>query len=54
MDYCDKCAIERGWPQKEWCDRVNAPCEICGKRSACSSVQSKYLPIPNEEIWEQP
>ena len=43
MFYCDKCALEKGWPKS--IGKSFGTCEVCDEVSVCNDTPSKLLPI---------
>jgi len=50
MFYCNKCAIEKRYPQS--IGKSHEKCEICGNQELCNDVPSKYLSIPEKNTYK--
>ncbi len=44
MFYCDKCGVDRGWPESF--GKSRGPCELCGEHGVCNDRPSSTLPDP--------
>jgi hypothetical protein len=48
MFYCEKCRIEKGWPESY--SRSTGRCECCNEKTICHDVPSKHLPLPKPDL----
>lgn len=46
MFYCEKCRVEKGWPQGVL--RSSGRCECCDEPAMCHDVPSRMLPRPKD------
>ena len=44
MFYCNKCAIDKGWPKSLF--KSAGKCECCDNIALCNEIQSSRLPKP--------
>lgn len=47
MFYCEKCRVERGWPESF--GKSHGPCEICHTVAVCNDIPSRALPEPKRK-----